>query len=90
MVELTVVISKSSVMPFTNCTDIKASGMKTRTALGKRVSGNLYFHITALERFDPQVREQVRRAALQAGLEIEAEFSVIKIDEEGQQFPSVL
>jgi hypothetical protein len=66
--------------------------MKTRirAAFGKRVNRNLYFHVTALEGLDPYVREQVRRAALQASLEIEAEFNVIKIDEEGQQFPSVL
>ena len=58
--------------------------MKTRirAALGKRVNGNLYFHVTALERLDPDVREQVQRAALQAGLEIEDEFNVIKIDRE--------
>ena len=59
--------------------------MKTRirAALGKRVNGNLYFHVTALERLDPDVREQVQRAALQAGLEIEDGFNVIKITEEG-------
>ena len=59
--------------------------MKTRirAALGKRVNGNLYFHVTALERLNPDVREQVQRAALQAGLEIEDGFNVIKITEEG-------
>jgi hypothetical protein len=52
-----------------------AKGMKTRihAALGKRVNANLYFHVTALEGFDPYIREQVRRAALQASLETNVE-----------------
>ena len=36
--------------------------MKTQipAALGKRVSGNLYFHVAALEEFDPYIRDQVQ------------------------------
>ena len=64
--------------------------MSTSRISGKKVKGHRYLHVTALEGLEPYVREQVRRAALQASLEIEAEFNVIKIDEEGQQFPSVL
>ena len=59
--------------------------MKTRTALGKRVLGNLYFHVTTLERFVPHVREQVQQVVRQATLETEAEFNVIKFDEETQK-----
>jgi DNA phosphorothioation-associated putative methyltransferase len=61
---------------------LDASNMDTlaRKALGKRVRGNRYFHVTALQALDPGVQEQVRYVAEQAGLKAEADFNVIKID----------
>lgn len=56
-----------------------------RKVLGKKVKGNLYVHVTAIEELDPRVREQVHSALVQAGLSAEAEFNVVKIDETGKK-----
>src|SRR5215813_357594 len=77
-------------MPFTNCVAfsmLTTRGMETpaRKTAGKQVKGNLYFHIAALASLDPRVREPVQFAAMQASLDPEAEFNVIKIDEEGKR-----
>src|SRR5262249_33700861 len=54
----------------------------TRSALGKRVRSCLYFHVTALERFDIELHKIVRHAAIQAGLDVETAFNVVKVDQE--------
>lgn len=56
-----------------------------RTAIGKQVKGNFYFHVTALEGLEPPLRERVQLAAARAGLEPETGFNVIKIDEAGRR-----
>jgi DNA phosphorothioation-associated putative methyltransferase len=52
---------------------------------GKRVKGNLYFHVSVLATLDTPLRERVRLAAAQACLSSHADFNVIKIDETGQR-----
>jgi DNA phosphorothioation-associated putative methyltransferase len=59
--------------------------MLTSQTLGKRVKGNLYFHVSAFELLDAHLRERVQFAATRAGLTAETEFNVIKIDEVGNQ-----
>ena len=53
--------------------------------LGKQVKGNRYFHLVALEKLEPHLREQVQFAVTHAGFSAETEFNVIKIDEAGNQ-----
>ena len=64
--------------------------IQTPAALGKRVSGNLYFHVAALEEFDPYIREQVQQAVRQAALEPGAEFNIIKFDDEARKISLLL
>lgn len=53
--------------------------------LGKQVKGNRYFHVVALEKLEPHLREQVQFAVTRTSLSAETEFNVIKIDESGNQ-----
>lgn len=52
---------------------------------GKRVKGNVYFHLSALALLDAHLRERVQYAVAQAGLRAETEFNVIKTNEAGNQ-----
>ena len=52
---------------------------------GKRVKGNLYFHVCVLEALDTLLRERVQLATTQAGLSPYTDFNVIKIDAAGQR-----
>lgn len=56
-----------------------------RKPFGKQVKGNLYVHVAALEELDSHLRERIRLAAARASLTPEADFNVIKIDEEANR-----
>ncbi len=56
-----------------------------RKTVGKHIRGNRYFHVSALEGLAPLLREQVQLAAAHAGLRVDTDFNVVKIDEEKSQ-----
>lgn len=58
---------------------------RSRNSLGKQIKGNRYVHVAALGALAPDLHERVQLAATRAGLNVESEFNVIKIDETGQQ-----
>src|SRR5262249_30683688 len=56
-----------------------------RKTVGKRIKGNRYFHISALEVLDSPLGERIQLAATRASLSADVGFNVVKIDEEQDQ-----